>query len=100
MACTLFSFLAHHTHITYLPFITGAICSFFDDGWTDKPSKVPSWASPNYRQCNMWHTGGATEEDYYCVDDMGLTQADVTKLTEEHDKTMQYVCFILASISY
>ena len=48
----------------------------------------------------MWQTGGATEEDYYCVDDMGLTQADVTKLTEEHDKTMQYVFFVLASLSY
>jgi hypothetical protein len=26
---------------------------FFDDGWSDHPSKVPSWAPPTYRQCNM-----------------------------------------------
>lgn len=61
---------------------------FFDDGWTDKPSKIPSWAPPSYRQCDMWETGGATEEDYYCVVDMGLTQADTTLLTTEHGKTM------------
>ena len=39
----------------------------------------------------MWKTGGATEEDYYCVVDMGLTQADVTKLKLEHDITMSAV---------
>ena len=39
----------------------------------------------------MWKTGGATEEDYYCVVDMGLTQAAVTKLKLEHDITMSAV---------
>ena len=39
----------------------------------------------------MWKTGGATEEDYYCVEDMGLKQADVTKMKEEHDQTMTAV---------
>lgn len=70
------------------PNVTGF---FFDDGWTDKPSKIPSWAPPSYRQCNMWKTGGATEEDYYCVVDMGLTQADTTALVAEHAKTMDAV---------
>lgn len=26
--------------------------------------------------------GGATEEDFFCAVDMGLTQADTTKLTQ------------------
>ena len=38
---------------------------------------MPSWAPPSYKQCDMYATGGATEEDYYCVQDMGLTAADV-----------------------
>ena len=61
------------------------------DGWTDKPSPVPSWAPPTYRQCDMSKIGGATEEDFYCAVDMGLTQADTTKLAQEHDKTMNAV---------
>ena len=48
--------------------LTGSLRSYFDDGWTDTPSKVPTWAPPTYRQCNMWKTGGATEEDYFCVE--------------------------------
>ena len=64
---------------------------YFDDGWTNKPSPVPSWAPPTYKQCDMWKTGGASEEDYYCVEDMGLTQADVTQLQQEHHKTMMAV---------
>ena len=64
---------------------------YFDDGWTDKPSPVPSWAPPTYKQCNMWKTGGATEENYYCIDDTGLTQADTTKMTAEHATTMTAV---------
>jgi hypothetical protein len=39
----------------------------------------------------MWKTGGATEEDFYCVEDMGLTQADVTAITQGHDATMTAV---------
>jgi hypothetical protein len=39
----------------------------------------------------MSKIGGATEEDFYCAVDMGLTQADTTKLTQEHDKTMNAV---------
>jgi hypothetical protein len=50
--------------------------------WTtqDKPSPIPSWAPPTYRQCDMATIGGATEEDFYCSVDMGLTQADTTKV--------------------
>ena len=54
---------------------------YFDDGWTKKPSAVPPWAPPTYKQCDMWKTGGATEEDYYCIEDMGLSQGDVDAIT-------------------
>ena len=64
---------------------------YFDDGWTDTPSKVPSWAPPSYKQCNMWSTGGATEENYYCVKDMGLTNADTTTMVLEYQTTMASV---------
>ena len=53
---------------------------YFDDGWSDTPSAVPPWAPPTYRQCTMWKTGGPTEEDYYCIVDMGLSQGDVTAI--------------------
>jgi hypothetical protein len=39
----------------------------------------------------MSSIGGATEEDFFCTVDMGLTQADTTKLKQEHDATMAAV---------
>ena len=44
------------------------------------PSSCLSLAPPRGRahttpQCNMWKTGGATEENYYCIADTGLSQA-------------------------
>lgn len=56
---------------------------YFDDQWTDKPSPVPAWAPPTYRQCNMAKTGGPTEEDAHCIEDMGLTQQDTINMTAE-----------------
>jgi hypothetical protein len=35
--------------------------------------------------------GGATEEDYNCSVDMGLTQTDTTAITDSHDATMTAV---------
>jgi hypothetical protein len=64
---------------------------YFDDGWTNKPAPVPSWAPKTYRQCDMWKTGGATEEDFYCVADMGLSQADVNLITQNHNDLMAKV---------
>ena len=39
----------------------------------------------------MWSTGGATEEDYYCIQDMGLSQQDVDGIAAGHAITMQGV---------
>ena len=61
---------------------------YFDDGWTKKPSAVPPWAPPTYKQCDMWKTGGATEEDYYCSEDRGLSQGDVDAITAGHAELM------------
>jgi len=35
--------------------------------------------------------GGATEEDFYCTEDMGLSQADVTAIRDGWQKTMDTV---------
>merc|ERR1712167_407107 len=64
---------------------------YFDDGWTNKTSKIPSWAPPSYRQCDMSAFGGPTEEDPHCVADMGLTQADVTAIRNGWLRTMAEV---------
>ena len=55
---------------------------FLDDGWTNVSAPVPSWAPPTYRQCNMAPFGGASEEDYFCTEDMGLGQADVNAIRD------------------
>ena len=39
----------------------------------------------------MWSTGGATEEDYYCIQDMGLSQQDGDGIAAGHAITMQGV---------
>lgn len=70
---------------------------YFDDGWTNKPSPVPPWAPPTYKQCNMWKTGGATEEDYYCIEDMGLSQGDVDAITAGHAALMGKVADAILS---
>ena len=36
----------------------------------------------------MWKTGGATEEDYHCVEDMGLTQTEVDEMKGNWSVTM------------
>jgi len=61
---------------------------FLDDGWTNKPNPVPSWAPPTYRQCDMASHGGATEEDYNCAKDMGLSAQDTTDITGNWSQTV------------
>ena len=48
---------------------------FFDDGWTNKPASHAG--KPGYEQCDMAQGGGATEENFYCTKDMGLSADDV-----------------------
>lgn len=64
---------------------------FFDDGWSVKADPVPSWAPPSYRQCDMAVGGGATEEDFFCTRDMGLTPGDVQAIHGNWSATMAAV---------
>jgi hypothetical protein len=61
---------------------------YIDDGWADTQQPVASW-QPAEGFCDHWITGGATEEDLHCVEDMGLTQAQVTNITLNWQQTMQ-----------
>jgi hypothetical protein len=61
----------------------GSVCCFWsfssvpgfyvDDAWYNWQQSVKDWEPPQ-GFCDHWHTGGATEEDLYCVSDSGLTQ--------------------------
>ena len=64
---------------------------FLDDGWTNKSAKVPPWAPPSYAQCSMSPVGGATEEDYFCTADMGLSQQDVNEIRGNWSQTIAEV---------
>eukprot|EP00911_Craspedida_sp_UC1_P001382 UC1_evm1s1043 len=64
---------------------------YFDDGWTRHANPVPNWAPPTYRQCDMAPGGGATEEDYNCTKDMGLSPADVAQIYGNWSATMSAV---------
>ena len=64
---------------------------FFDDGWSDKANPVPPWAPASYRQCDMAVGGGASEEDFYCTEDMGLTSSDVKDIRGNWTDTMAAV---------
>ncbi len=52
---------------------------------------MPSWAPPDYKQCDMAVGGGATEEDFYCTVDMGLSPADVQDIYSNFTQTMTAV---------
>jgi len=62
---------------------------FLDDGWSTKADPVPWWAPPDYKQCDMYETGGPTEEDYYCTVDMGLTHEEVVQIATNYSKTWE-----------
>ena len=63
------------------PFVDGF---YIDDQWYNT-------STGNGTQCNNSPFGGATEEDYNCVTDMGLTQQDTTDITNGWQLTMQAV---------
>jgi len=63
---------------------------YLDDGWTDYPAAIQPW-QPSIGYCDHSPIGGATEEDFYCTDDMGLTQADTTAITKGWQTTMTQV---------
>jgi len=63
---------------------------YFDDGWANVSQAIAPW-EPKEGFCDHSPIGGATEEDYYCTADMGLTQADTTLITDNHAQTMDAV---------
>lgn len=64
---------------------------FLDDGWTNTSHAVLPWEPQPEGYCDHSPIGGATEEDSFCVEDMGLVQADTTAITDAHDATMAAV---------
>ena len=76
---------------------------YLDDSWSNStnPRKCTangtgppgSGPAPGVRKgacdCDSSPFGGPTEESYYCVQDMGLTQAETTAITDGWKKTMQ-----------
>jgi len=63
---------------------------FLDDGWTNVSAPILPW-EPKIGFCDHSPIGGPTEEDFYCVEDMGLTQADTTAIFTGWKTTMQAV---------
>jgi len=63
---------------------------YLDDGWTNYSAPIQPW-QPKEGFCDHSPIGGATEEDYYCAEDMGLTQADTTAITDAWRETMSAV---------
>ncbi len=62
---------------------------YFDDGWRDSPAPIPPWAPASYHECDMSPIGGASEMDFNCAFDSGLTQEDTTLMTKEWSLTTQ-----------
>ena len=67
------------------PYVDGF---YVDDGWANTSQPIQSWEPPQ-GFCDHWVIGGATEEDLYCVEDMGLTQDNTTVITDNWQATMQ-----------
>ena len=59
---------------------------YFDDAWSDTNTSGGGASS-----CNHSPIGGATEENPWCVVDMGLTQAETKEITTELGVTMRQV---------
>jgi len=64
---------------------------YLDDGWANTSQPVAPWEPQPMGFCDHSPIGGATEEDYRCTEDMGLTQADTTAITDGWQRTMQAV---------
>jgi hypothetical protein len=56
----------------------GLACAL-DDGWTNTSAAIQPW-QPKEGFCDHSPIGGATEEDFNCAADMGLTQDDTTAI--------------------
>lgn len=61
---------------------------YMDDGWFNVSEPVAPWMPQPLGFCSSGPIGGATEEDYHCVEDMGFKQADTTALTDAWRTTM------------
>ena len=64
---------------------------YLDDGWANSSQAVAPWEPQPNGFCDHSRIGGATEEDYFCTVDMGLTQADTTAITDGWRETMKAV---------
>ena len=60
---------------------------YVDDGWSNTSQPIAPWM-PKEGFCDHGPIGGATEEDLYCSEDMGLTQADTTAIADNWRLTM------------
>ena len=68
---------------------------FLDDGWSNMTDAIAPWM-PKTGFCDHSPIGGPTEENWRCIDDMGLTQADTTAITDEWRITNDMVHQVLA----
>ena len=69
---------------------------FLDDVWTNTTAAVAPWMPQPYGFCDTYSAvGGPSEENFRCVDDMGLAQADTTAITSEWSATIGLVHQVL-----
>ena len=61
---------------------------FFDDEWQSQPTPSSPEAPPATKECQMYKTGGPTELEFHCVEDMGLGPADVRALAGQWQLTI------------
>jgi len=65
---------------------------YFDDSWSNTTVTGDSWCNCTsdgcFPCCDESPIGGASEEDFHCTDDMGLTQVDTTAITDGWRMTM------------
>jgi len=61
---------------------------YFDDGWSNVTRPVAPWMPQPHGYCDTYSpVGGPSEENFHCVDDMGLTQADTTAIADAWSAT-------------
>ena len=61
---------------------------YFDDGWTNTSCSTKS-------TCSCSSVGGPTEVEGHCMDDMGLDQPQVTRITEEWQQTVRALADVI-----
>jgi hypothetical protein len=68
---------------------------FIDDGWTNysvpllESSETHGVSVPPDGYCDHWIIGGTTEEEFHCVEDMGLNQFNTTTIIDNCKLAMQ-----------